>query len=115
MGRYRKYNNRNSDYNIYGILALCSFAFRAYLCYITIDIIPIFSNVLYNDFFLEVFSLYTFLLGISRFTTSFFYNKGRDSPYKGMGIYFVIYIIYLMLMFAIMSILTFLRVLPIMV
>lgn len=112
MARYRRYKNGNSELNPYQIFALISFSLRAYLCYLTIDNIPIISNPLANELFLEVFSLYTFLWAISRITTSFFYQKGIDSPYTGSAIYFAVYIIYLLILFAVLSMLTFLKLLP---
>lgn len=97
---------------MYQIVSGISFLIRAYLCYLTIDNIPIFENHLMNNLFFEAFSFYTLLLIISRITVSFFYVKGVDSPYKGCGLYFVIYIAYMLILFFIISLLTFFRVLP---
>lgn len=112
MGRYRRYKKRNNEITPYQAVAFLSFSFRAYLCYLTIDNILIVSDPLKNQILLEVFSLYTILWAISRITTGFFYNRGIDSPYKGAGIYFLIYIFYLFVLYMLMLILTFLKVLP---
>lgn len=116
MGRYRRYYKRSNKYELmefYPIVATISFLIRAYLCYLTIDKIPIISNPVLNELFLEIFSLYTFLMIIGRLTTRIFYVKGVDSPYKGCGIYFIIYICYLFIFFLIMLILTFFKILPV--
>ena len=97
---------------MYEIISGISFLVRAYLCYLTIDNIPIFENHLLNSVFLESFSLYTLLWAVSRIITSFFYEKGTDSSYKGCFVYFIIYIINLIVLFGIMALLTFLKVLP---
>lgn len=116
MGKYRRrYRNSNKHelMEFYPIVATISLLIRAYLCYLTIDKIPIISNPVLNELLLEIISLYTFLMIISRLTTRIFYAKGVDSPYKGCSIYFVIYIGYLFLLFLIMLLLTFFKILPV--
>ncbi len=50
---------------MYKMLSEISFIIRAYLCYLTIDRIPIIKNELLNYIILEVISLYTILMIIS--------------------------------------------------
>lgn len=97
---------------MYKILSGISFCVRAYLCYITIDNIPILANPLYNSILLEVVSLYTILWFISYFTVSLFYDSG-DDPVLGVILYFVTYVIFLGIMYLIMLLLTFVGILPI--
>lgn len=116
MGRYRRYYRRSNKHELmefYPFVATASFLIRAYLCYLTIDKIPIILDPILKELVSEIFSLYTFLMIISRLTTSLFYTKGIDSPYKGCGIYFIIYICYLFILFLIMLILTFFKILPV--
>lgn len=113
MGRYRRYKKRSNEITPYQAVAFASFVFRAYLCYLTIDNIPIILNPLINEVFLEVFSLYTLLWAVSRPVTGIFYKKGIDSPYKGLVIYFGIYIAFLILLYFILLTLSFFKILPI--
>ena len=97
---------------MYKILSAISFYIRAYLCYITIDNIPILANPLYNSILLEVVSLYTILWLVSYFTVGLFYDSG-DNPTLGVILYFVTYVIFLGIMYLIMLLLTFIGILPI--
>ena len=97
---------------MYKILSVVSFCIRAYLCYRTIDNIPILANPLYNNILLEVISLYTILWAISYFTVGLFYDSG-DEPILGVFLYFVVYVVFLGLMYLLMLFLTFIGILPI--
>lgn len=97
---------------MYPIVSGISFIIRAYLCYCTIDNIPILENPIYNNILLEVVSLYTILWAISYFITGKFYDSGSN-PTLGSIIYFFIYIVALGIMYLIMLLLTALNILPI--
>ena len=97
---------------LYKIIRLISFAIRAYLCYLTIDNIPIFENYLLNSMFLEVCSLYTILMIASRLVVSIFYSKG-EAPVLGSIMYFGVYLFNLELLYLVMLGSTKVGVLPI--
>ena len=97
---------------MYKILSELSFLIRCYLCYLTIDNIPILKSDLLNYILLEVISLYTILRIITYFEVGRFYTKGDDSA-LGVISYFFIYVINLGIMYAIMLGLTKLGILPI--
>lgn len=97
---------------LYKFISLISFAIRSYLCYLTIDNIPIFENYLLNSMFLEVCSLYTILMIVSRLIVGIFYSKG-EAPVLGSIIYFGVYLINLEVLYFVMLGLTHIDVLPI--
>lgn len=97
---------------MYPIISFISFCIRAWFCYNTIDNIPILSNPIANSILLEVVSLYTILMVISRAIVGTFYKRG-DAPVFGAIAYFFIYIINLGIMYLLMLILTKVGILPI--
>lgn len=97
---------------MYKLISAISFIIRAYLCYFTIDKISILENPIANTILLEVISIYTILMVISRVTVGMFYTKG-ENPTLGAIAYFVIYILYLGITYAILLALTWLNILPI--
>ena len=97
---------------MYRIIRLISFAIRSYLCYLTIDNIPIFENYLLNSMFLEVCSLYTILMIVSRLEVGIFYSRG-ENPVNGSIMYFFVYLVNLGVLYLIMLVLTRVGVLPI--
>lgn len=97
---------------LYNIIRLISFAIRSYLCYLTIDNIPISENYLLNNMFLEVCSLYTLLWFISRIEVGIFYSRG-EAPVLGSIMYFGVYLFNLGVLYLIMLVLTKVGVLPI--
>lgn len=97
---------------MYPIVSTISLLIRIYLCYLTIDKIPIFKDTLTNFLFLNFFSLYIILMIISRAIVGTFYDSG-DAPTFGAIAYFVIYVIVLAVMYLIMLFLTNIGVLPI--
>lgn len=97
---------------MYKIFSGVSFLVRAYLCYITIDTIPILANPIQNQLLLETISLYSILWLISYLIVGIFYDKG-DNPILGIVLYFVVYIIFLGIVYLLMLFLTFVGVLPI--
>ena len=97
---------------MYQLVSLFSFLIRAWICYNTIDNIPILSNPIANSILLEVVSLYTILMLISRGIVGTFYKKG-EAPVFGAIAYFIIYLISLGIMYGIMIILTKIGILPI--
>lgn len=97
---------------MYQLLSLFSFLIRAYLCYCTIDNIPILANPILNSILGEVISLYTILWAISYFVVGRFYDKGSE-PLLGVILYFIVYIIILGITYLLLLLLTFLGILPI--
>lgn len=97
---------------MYSIISFMSFYIRAWLCYDTIDNIPILSNPIANSILLEVVSLYTILMIVSRAIVGTFYRRG-EAPVFGAIAYFFIYIINLGIMYLLMLVLTKIGLLPI--
>lgn len=97
---------------MYKILSEISFFIRCYLCYLTIDNIPILSNQLLNYVLLEVFSLYTILRIITYLEVGTIYKKSDESEI-GVIVYFFIYLINLGIMYVLLLILTHFGILPI--
>lgn len=97
---------------MYKIVSLISFLIRAWLCYNSIDNTPILKNPIANNILLEVISLYTILLLISRAIVGTFYKKG-EAPIFGAVAYFFVYLVNLGIMYEIMLVLTKIGILPI--
>lgn len=97
---------------MYKIVSLISFLIRAWLCYNSIDNIPILKNPIANNILLEVISLYTILMLISRAIVGTFYKKG-EAPIFGAVAYFFVYLVNLGIMYGIMLVLTKIGILPI--
>lgn len=97
---------------MYKIIRSISFLVRARLCYISIDNIPILKNPIANSILLEVVSLYSILMIISRAIVGIFYKKG-DAPTVGAILYFFVYLIILGIVYVIMLVLTNIGILPI--
>lgn len=97
---------------MYKMVRAISFIVRAYLCYCTIDKITILKNPIVNTILLEVISIYTILMIITRVTVGTFYTKG-ENPTFGAVAYLLIYLIYLGIAYAILLGLTWLKILPI--
>ena len=97
---------------MYKIVKLISLIIRAYLCYRTIDNIPILANPIANTILLEVVLTYTVLMIVTRTTVGKFYTKG-ENPTFGAILYFFIYLIYLGILYGILLFLTYMKFLPI--
>lgn len=97
---------------MYKLVKLISFVIRAYLCYCTIDNIPILANPIANTILLEVISIYTILMIVTRATVGIFYIKGENATFGAIA-YFFIYLIYLGITYLILLRLTWLKILPI--
>ncbi len=97
---------------MYQFIKSISFLIRLYLCYYTIDTIPILKNPIANNIFLEIVSLYTILMLISRAIVGTFYKSG-DAPIFGAIAYFFVYVVNLEIMYGIMLLLTKIGFLPI--
>ena len=97
---------------MYQLLRVISFFIRAYLCYCTIDNIPILANPILNSILGEVISLYTILWAISYFIVGKFYDK-CSNPLLGVILYFIVYIIILGITCLLLLLLTFFGILPI--
>ena len=96
---------------LYLFVSTISFIVRAFLCYISIDTIPIFKNHIANNIFLEVISLYTLLMIISRNIVGIFYRRGENPPLGALE-YFFVYIVVLGVLFCLMLLLTMIGILP---
>ena len=96
---------------MYKTLSGLSFIVRAYLCYLTIDTIPIMEDEFLNTVLLETVSLYTILLLVTYGEVSLFYTKG-EGAILGTIFYFIIYVINVGIMYAIMNLLTYIGILP---
>lgn len=96
---------------LYFFVSTISFIIRSFLCYISIDTIPIFRNHIVNNIFLDFFSLYTLLMIVSRNIVGIFYCKG-ENPVIGSIDYFVVYIVVLGFLFVVMTLLTFVGIMP---
>lgn len=97
---------------MYKILSELSLLLRMYLCYLTIDNIPILKNELWNYVLLEVISLYTILRILTYFEVGRLYDKGDNSVF-GVIAYFFVYLINLGVMYLVMLVLTNVGILPI--
>ena len=99
---------------MYKILSSISLMVRIYLCYVTIDTIPIFENELVNYMILEILSLYTILRIITYFENKVIINRlDIQSSCIRVFIYFIIYCLNLAIMYGIMMLLTKYGILPI--
>ena len=97
---------------MYKLISGISFLIRAWLCYNTIDNIPILANPIANSILLEVISLYSILMLISRKNVGISYKSG-DAPVIGAILYFLVYLVNLGIMYIIMIVLTKIGILPI--
>lgn len=77
---------------MYKELSAISFMARVYLCYLTIDAVPIFENEATTWLIGQIISIYT-LLWLASYTIvgKLGYEKG-DSPVLGVVLYAVVYI-----------------------
>ena len=101
---------------MYKILSSISLLVRIYLCYVTIDTIPIFANELVNYMVLEILSLYTILRIITYFENKVIINRlDIQSSCVRVFIYFIIYCLNLAILYRIMSLLTKYGILPIII
>lgn len=99
---------------MYKFLSSISFIIRVYLCYVTIDTIPILENELVNYMILEILSLYTILRIITYFENKVIINRlNVQSSCIRVFIYFIIYCLNLAIMYGIMLLLTKYGILPI--
>jgi len=96
---------------MYKILKTISLIIRMYLCYVTIDNIPILKNPITNYIFLEVISLYTILRLITYFEVKIFHDE-HDLSEFGVIKYFFMYLINLGILYSVMLELTKIGVLP---
>ena len=101
---------------VYPIVSGLSFLIRAYLCYLTIEQIPIIDNPVLSYLIGEIISLYSILWIFSYFTNSVIINKYdiRSSTARACC-YFPIYMVYLAVLYGVLVILSVVGVLPIIV
>ncbi len=97
---------------MYQLISGVSFIIRAYLCYKTIESVPILANPFANSILWEVIPFYTVLMAISRNIVSLFYSKG-EAPTLGAIAYFFVYLVVLGITYIVMLLLTKFCILPI--
>lgn len=97
---------------MYQLISGVSFIIRAYLCYITIENVPILANPFANSILWEVIPFYTVLMIISRSIVGLFYSKG-EAPTLGAILYFFVYLVVLGITYIVMLLLTKFGILPI--
>lgn len=97
---------------MYQLTSGASFILRAYLCYKTIENVPILANSFANGILWEVIPFYTILMVISRSIVGLFYSKG-EAPTLGAIAYFFVYLVILGITYIVMLLLTKFGILPI--
>jgi hypothetical protein len=92
---------------MYSILSFASFILRFWLCYITIEAVPIFSSELLGLIVGQVVPVYSAMLIISYFIVGnvLGYKKGND-PLWGVFLYFVVYVVLTLVLWVLLQILT---------
>lgn len=99
---------------MYSFVRSISFILRVYLCYCTIDNVPIIEDPLRQELFSEIISLYTILWALSYYTNGIIIREFQIQSATIRAIfYFFIYLIYMFIMFGILKLLTLLNILPI--
>ena len=99
---------------MYQLISSLSFIIRAYLCYITIDTVPIISNPLIQYLLAEIVSLYTILWAFSYVTNGLLIEKYNIHSETARAIfYFGIYLVYLFVMYGILELLTWMNIIPV--
>ena len=96
---------------MYKLFSKISYAIRFYICFITIEAVPIFKSNLVGLIFGQVFPMYVILMLISYTTVSLIYERG-SAPALGVILYAVVYIPLALLLWGILSLLTFIGILP---
>lgn len=98
---------------MYKIASLVSFIIRAYICYLTIETVPIFQNEYIGWVFGQIVSLYTILWFISYLVVNrvFGYRRG-EAPVLGVLLYAIVYIPLSLLLWLLLWALTLLNLLP---
>lgn len=97
---------------MYPLVSVISLIIRVYLCYKTIESVPILSNPIANSIWWEVVPVYTILMLICRKIVGLFYSSG-EAPVFGAIAYFIVYMVVLFIVYVSMLILTKFGVLPI--
>lgn len=96
----------------YKIVSKISYAIRFYICFITIEAVPIFKSDLVGLIAGQVFPTYGILMLISYAIVGIIYERG-SAPVFGVISYFVMYIPLALLLWGVLLSLTFLKILPI--
>ena len=98
---------------IYKLTSLASLIFRAVLCYLTIEAVPLIDDVAIEWLVGQAISLYA-LMRIATYSTvrAIGYRKNR-APLIGVLLYFIIYVALTLVTWGILSLLTYLNILPI--
>lgn len=105
---------RKSNYEMYIIISSTSYIVRFWLCYLTIENVPIFSNELVGYFIGQIISIYFLLMVICYFIVGRLSCKlGINDPSARSILYFLIYIAMVFILWIILKFLVALGVLPI--
>jgi len=83
-----------------------------YVCFITIEAVPIFKSNILGLLFGQIIPIYSIIMLISYAIVSKFYQRG-DAPVFGVILYAIVYIPLALLLWGILSLLTFIKVLPV--
>lgn len=86
--------------------------FRLFLCYKTIDSVPLFDGSISGLIAGQVLSMYGIIFLLSYTIVGIFYKK-NDNPSIGSLLYFVVYCILLLITWLILLLLTHLQILPV--
>ena len=97
---------------IYKLIGTVSYAVRFYVCFITIEAVPIFKSNILGLLFGQIIPIYSIIMLISYAIVSKFYQRG-DAPVFGVILYAIVYIPLALLLWGILSLLTFIKVLPV--
>lgn len=105
---------RRSNYEIYRIISSISYIVRFWLCYLTIENVPIFSNELVAYFIGQIISIYFLLMVICYFIVGrLSYKLGSNDPSARSILYFLLYIAMVFILWIVLKLLVVLGVLPI--
>jgi hypothetical protein len=97
---------------MYPIIRSASLLIRWWICYLTIENVPIFENETVGWMVGEIISIYTIMWAISYFIVGRFYERG-DSPIFGALAYFFVYLVVALVVWLLMLFFTWIDVLPI--
>jgi hypothetical protein len=99
---------------LYPLVRTASLLIRWWVCYLTIENVPIFENELIGWVVGQIISLYTIMWAISYFIVGRFYQRG-ESPAFGAVAYFFVYMVVALIVWLLLMLLTWLGVFPIVV
>jgi hypothetical protein len=99
---------------MYNIISFASFVFRFWLCYLTIEAVPIFKSELLGLIIGQVMPVYGAMLLLSYFIVGNIIGYKRGSaPLWGVLLYFIVYVALTLVLWVILQILTAASAIPI--